>query len=69
MRIKRRIWQIVEVASQNDTVSRVFDITILALILLNVIAVIIGSISSVQIRFENFLYNFEIVSIIIFTVE
>jgi voltage-gated potassium channel len=67
--IRKRTWEIVEAAKAGDTPSRVFDISILALIFLNVIAVIIGSVQSVQERWGAFLSVFEIVSVAIFTVE
>lgn len=69
MNIRKRTWEIVEVARAGDKASRIFDITILALILLNVIAVIIGSVQLVQVRFGFFLEMFEVVSVIIFTIE
>ncbi len=69
MSIRKRTWEIVEAAKAGDTQSRVFDIAILALIFLNVIAVIIGSVQSVQERWAAFLNVFEIVSVAIFTVE
>ena len=69
MSVRKRTWEIVEAAEAGDTASRVFDIAILALIFLNVIAVIVGSVQSVQQRWGAFLNVFEIVSVIIFTVE
>ena len=69
MSVRKRTWEIVEAAKAGDTASRVFDIAILALIFLNVIAVIVGSVQSVQQRWGAFLNVFEIVSVIIFTVE
>jgi len=69
MSIRKRTWEIVEVAQLDDTASRAFDIAILSLIFLNVIAVIIGSIRDVEARFGTFLDLFETISVIIFTVE
>ena len=69
MDIRKRTWEIVEAAKSGDTASRTFDIAILTLIFLNVIAVIIGSIQSVQKRWGAFLNVFETVSVIVFTVE
>jgi len=69
MNIRKRTWEIVEAAKHGDTASRTFDIAILTLIFLNVIAVVIGSVQSVQERWGAFLNVFEIVSVIIFTVE
>lgn len=69
MNIRKRTWEIVEAANVGDSASRIFDIAILALIFLNVIAVIIGSVQSVQERWGAFLNVFEIVSVLVFTVE
>lgn len=66
---RQRTWEIVETAKAGDASSRAFDIAILSLIFLNVIAVIIGSLQSVQQRWGVFLNLFETVSVIIFTVE
>jgi voltage-gated potassium channel len=69
MNFRKRIWEIVEAAKPGDTLSRIFDIFILSLIFLNVIAVIVGSVQSVQDRFGAVLNVFEMLSIIVFTVE
>jgi len=69
MNIRRRIWDIVEVAKPGDTASRVFDICILTLIFLNVIAVILGSVQSIWENWKTFLDAFEVSSVLIFTVE
>ncbi len=66
---RRRTWQIVELAAAGDTPSRVFDVAILVLIFLNVVAVIVGSVAAAQARFGLFLEVFEVVSVIVFTVE
>lgn len=69
MNIQQRAWEIVEVAQKGDRVSRKFDILMLILISANVLAVIIGSIESVQQRWGTFLDVFEIISVIVFTIE
>ena len=69
MNIRRRTWEIVEPAKPGDIASRTFDIAILSLIFLNVVAVIIGSVESIQERWSTFLNAFEAVSVIVFTLE
>ncbi|MCK5528140.1 MAG: ion transporter [Kiritimatiellae bacterium] len=69
MNIRRRTWEVVEASKSGDKVSFVFDIVILLLIFLNVIAVIFGSMQSVQERWGVFLNIFETVSVVIFTIE
>lgn len=69
MNIHKRIWEIVEAAKPGDRASRIFDIAIMTLIFFNVIAVIIGSVQSIQERYSAFLNLFEVVSVAVFTVE
>lgn len=69
MKLRERTWEIVEVARRGDFASRVFDITILSLIFLNVIAVIAGSVQSIQTRHGPFLRIFNVLSVVVFTVE
>lgn len=69
MSFRKRVWEIVEVAKLGDTASRVFDILILALIFLNVIAVILGSVRSIQEHWNKVLDAFETFSILVFTIE
>jgi len=57
------------VAGAGDRASRVFDITILTLIFLNALAVVIGSVQAVQKRWGLLLEVFEIVSVVVFTME
>ena len=67
--IRRRVWEIVEPHSAGDLHSRLFDVLIIALILLNVVAVILDSVVSVQAAYGDVLRWFEIASVIIFTAE
>lgn len=67
--MKRRLYQILEVAREGDRVSRVFDISILGLIALNVLALTLDTVEAIHVRIGNGLEIFELVSVIIFTVE
>jgi len=69
MKIRTRTWDIVEVARRGDTASRAFDISILCLIFLNVVAVVIDSVESIRARWGASLDIFEAVSVFVFTVE
>ena len=68
-RIKKRLWQILEVAKQGDMLSKYFDIFIMSLIVLNVIFCILGSMKWFENHWRYFLEYFELVSVIIFTIE
>lgn len=69
MKLRQRLWEIVEVARPGDQASRVFDSVILSLIVLNVAAVIVESMGSMQARFGAFFDAFEVLSVAVFTVE
>lgn len=67
--LKLRVWQILEVAEPGDIPSRVFNVFILTLIFLNVVAVVVGSMKVVEARNELFLHWFELFSVAIFSIE
>jgi voltage-gated potassium channel len=69
MTIRERTWEILDVAKPGDKASRAFDILILSLIMVNVAAVIIGTVESVQARWGTTLFVFEVFSVVIFTIE
>ena len=69
MSLRRRTWEILDVAREGDRASRAFDIGILTLIFLNVLAVVLGSVKSIYDRYTNAFDIFEIMSIAVFTVE
>lgn len=67
--MRRRIWEIVEVAAPGDNASRVFDISILSLIFLNVIAIVLESVASVRASYGAVLHAFDLFSVAVFTIE
>jgi voltage-gated potassium channel len=72
MDLKKKTWEILEVDRPGDERGRVldaFDVFILALILLNLIAVILGTVKSIETRFQSALRWFEVFSVAVFTVE
>ena len=69
MNIRKRVWEIIEVAQPNDTTSKYFDIFILALIFLNVVAVILESVVALEQRFHLAFEVFEYFSVVVFTLE
>lgn len=68
-KIKRRFYEILEVASPGDKPSRIFDIFIITLIFLNVVAIILETMEKLSLQFSSFFRIFEIFSVIIFTLE
>jgi voltage-gated potassium channel len=69
LKIKKRTFEILEVAKPGDIPSRTFDIFIMGLISVNVIAVILETVKSLSIQYSIFFRNFEIFSIAVFTIE
>lgn len=67
-KMKRRTYEIVEVASPKDKASRAFDICIIILIVLNVFAVLAATFDLTVMQYE-ILVKFEIISVIVFTIE
>jgi voltage-gated potassium channel len=68
-KIRKRTYEILQIAQEGDVTSRLFDLLMLTLIFLNVVAVIIGTVAGVQERFGDILDVFEIISVTIFTAE
>ncbi|MGB9752936.1 MAG: potassium channel protein [Roseiflexus castenholzii] len=69
---RSRIWELVEVSYDSDSHSPVldwYDTGMMALILLNVLAVVIASVEEIGGRFAWFFSAFEVFSVAIFTVE
>lgn len=69
MSMRKRIYEIMEVGKPGDTLSKSFDFFIIALIGLNIIALILESIESIRVFSPNFFRNFEYFSVSIFSVE
>lgn len=67
--MKKRVFEIIERAKKDDAPSKIFDIAIIGLIVLNVVAVIINSFTELSLVLINTLKYFEIISVIIFTIE
>ncbi|MBN2353578.1 MAG: ion transporter [Spirochaetales bacterium] len=68
-KIQKRIFEIIEKGKPGDHASIAFDIFIMSLILLNVAAIILESFNAVDHELHVFFRIFEIVSIVIFTIE
>ncbi len=68
-RIKKRLYEILEIAAVGDMASKLFDIFIMTLITLNVIAVILATVERVDSQYQYYFRIFEIFSVTIFTIE
>ena len=67
--LKRRLWEIVDYAGPEDQDTKPFDIAITVLILLNIVAVCMESVSSLRDRFATAFLVFEALSVAIFSLE
>lgn len=69
MKVAERIFLIIEKAEEGDKASRIFDLFIISLIILNVTAVILESFINIQTRYSTEFKLFEVMSVIIFSIE
>ena len=67
--LKRRVYKIIEKSTEGDNVSRYFDLFIVALILFNTLAIVLESYDSIYRTYKTSFYVFEVVSVILFTLE
>lgn len=68
-RMKTRIYRILEATEKGDISSRIFDIFIITLISLNILAVVLETVQSLRAIWGWFFTVFELVSVIVFSVE
>ena len=66
---RQAVYRVLETANNKDLASRTVDIALIALIALSVIAVILESVPSIEIRFDSQLYWFEVFTVGVFSVE
>jgi len=66
---RERLYYIMEKSSPDNHLGRFVDFFLIFLISLNVIAVVLETVESISFAYADLLYGFELVSVIIFTVE
>ncbi|WP_212733470.1 ion transporter [Sunxiuqinia elliptica] len=67
--LKEKIYRVVNKGAHGSKYNLVFDYGIMLLIILNVVALAIGTVPEIRIKAGGFLRIFELISIIIFTIE
>lgn len=67
--MKRRIFEIISKADDGDALSRLFDRTIMALIALSILSIVLESFASLAQRFGTVFRAFEIITVVVFTLE
>ena len=68
-KIKKRVYQIIEKSEPGYIPGKIFSVFIISLIFLNVVAIILSSITDIWLKYSSLLSIFEIVSVIIFSIE
>ena len=67
--MKEKVYKLVEKGSHGNRLNLVFDYFIMILILLSIISIILESLPHVNAKYGNILINFNIFSIIVFSIE
>lgn len=66
---RQRVWEIVEAARPDDLASRRFDLFLIALVTLNVVAVVLESMEPLAAAYRPLFHLFEAFSVAVFTIE
>ncbi len=69
MSIRKRTWEILEIADGDDHTSRVVDFTLFFLVGANVLAIILESVPSIHLAYKLFFHWFELISVAVFSIE
>lgn len=67
--LRRKVYRALDTARDGDRLSQFVDILLIVLISASVVAVVLESINSLEIRFAAFFYWFEVVTVAVFSVE
>lgn len=69
MTIRRRIYLTLEPTHKGGMMESIFEFFLIAVILLNMLAIILDSVPEIHKHYESYLFEFEIFTIVFFTVE
>ncbi|MBT3658686.1 MAG: hypothetical protein HN540_02765 [Rhodospirillaceae bacterium] len=67
--LRRRTYEVLEAAKEDDSLSRTVDCLLIVLISLNVAAVVLESVAELSATYGAYFFVFEMISVGIFTVE
>ena len=67
--IQANVLRVLEPAALGDRTSRIWDLSLFSLVVLNLIAVALESVPTFQMSYGTWLYNFELFSVVVFSVE
>ena len=66
---RKRVWTLLEPASDEDTASKITDIFLVSLIFFNILMVILETVESLYFNYKTFFKYFEFFSVTIFSIE
>ncbi len=69
IQLRKRMAELLEANQPGDLLGRIVDIFLIGLISLNVVAIIMESESAFEAQYGEYLYTFEVFSVLVFTVE
>ena len=67
--IQTNVLRVLEPAALGDRTSRIWDLSLFFLVVLNLVAVALESVPTLQMGYGKWLYNFELFSVVVFSVE
>ena len=67
--LQANVLRVLEPAKLGDRTSRIWDLSLFGLVVLNLIAVAFESVPTLQKNYGTWFYNFEIFSVVVFTIE
>ena len=67
--IQANVLRVLEPATLGDRTSRIWDLSLFFLVVLNLVAVALESVPTLQMSYGTWLYNFELFSVVVFSVE
>ena len=69
MTLRRRLYLTLEPTEKGGILERIFEYFLIAIILLNIVAIVLSSVKSIQTEYHDALYAFDLFSIVFFTIE
>jgi voltage-gated potassium channel len=69
MTLRRRLYLILEPTEKGGILERVFEFMLVVIIVLNIFAIVMDSVDEYEVQYREFFRNFEIFSVIFFTIE
>ena len=68
-KLKQRIFEIISKSENGDRASSIFDWTIMTLIALSILTIILDSFQNIHEKYQTVFQTFEVITVIIFTIE